>query len=102
MALGRGRNVFYSLRYSQFRQGLLLHDPHFPKPPQNILIHPRQPLLLKPRLASCRLHRLLQVLAHKSDEVDLVHGVRVCEFALAYVLGGFGVCRVVRLGGPVE
>jgi hypothetical protein len=45
------------------------HDPQLAEPLDDILVHARQPLLLEPRLATGTLHRRLQVLAHKRDEV---------------------------------
>jgi hypothetical protein len=79
-----------------------LHDPNLAKPLHNIPIHTAQPLLAKPFLAARALNRHLQVLAHKRDEIDLVHGVGVDEFALARVFWGFGVGWVVGFWGPVE
>src|SRR5690349_10466012 len=64
------------------------HDPQLPKPLNNILIHPLQPLLLKPLLATTPLHNLLQMLANKRHKIDPMHRITVHEFALTYVFGG--------------
>jgi hypothetical protein len=79
-----------------------LHNPHLPKPLNNIRIHTTQPLLAKPLFTARALNRLLQVLAHKRDEIDLVDRIRVDEFALARVFWGFWFGRAVRFWGPVE
>jgi hypothetical protein len=80
------------------------HNPQLTKPLDDILVHARQPLLLEPRLAAGTLHRRLQVLAHKRDEVQPVHGVRVQQLALARVFGGFRLRgrKGIGLGWPVE
>jgi hypothetical protein len=80
------------------------HNPQLAEPLDDILVHARQPLLLEPRLAAGTLHRRLQVLAHKRDEVQPVHGVRVQQLALARVFGGFRLRgrKGVGLGWPVE
>ena len=78
------------------------HNPQLAKPLQHILIHATQPLLLEPLLPTRRLHRLLDMLPYESDEVDLVHRVRVEQVALAHVLGGLGFGWVVGFGRPVE
>jgi hypothetical protein len=54
---------------------LLLHDPYLSEPFQDITVHAAQPLFLKPLLTPSRLYGLLQMFAHKSDEVNLVHRV---------------------------
>jgi hypothetical protein len=79
-----------------------LHDPNLPKPLHNVPVHTTQPLLAKPFFTARALNRHLQVLAHKRDEIDLVHRVGVDEFTLARVFGGFGVGWVVGFWGPVE
>ena len=84
------------------RSSSVSHDAQLPKPLQHILVHATQPVLLEPLLAARSLHSLLDVLPHKGDEIDLVHGIRVQEVALPHVLRGLGLGRVVRLGGPVE
>jgi hypothetical protein len=78
-----------------------LHNPQLPKPLQHLLIHPTQPLLLKPLLTTYLLDNLLQMLSDKHDEVDLMHRVGVDEFALADIFWSFGFGWVVRLWGPV-
>lgn len=79
-----------------------LHNPQLAKPLKHISVHPAQPVVLKPLVAAHHLNGLLEVLAHKGDEVDLVHGVRVQQVALADILGGLGLGGVVGLGRPVE
>jgi hypothetical protein len=79
-----------------------LHDAQLPKPLQHILIHPRQPLFLEPLLATTHPHSLLDVISHESDEVDLMHGIRVEQIPLPDILGGLGLGGMIRLGGPVE
>lgn len=78
------------------------HNAQLTKAVQHILIHATQPLLLKRLLTPRSLNRLLQVLADEDDEIESVHGVRVDEVALAYVLWGFGLGGVVGLRGPEE
>jgi hypothetical protein len=93
-----------SLFFLSFSPPPTSHNPQLAKPLDDILVHACQPLLLEPRLAAGTLHRCLQVLAHKRDEVQPVHGVRVQQLALARVFRGFRLRgrKGVGLGGPVE
>jgi hypothetical protein len=77
------------------------HDPQLPKSLQHLLIHTTQPLLLEPLLTPDLLDNSLEVFADKDDEVDLVDGVGVDEFALADVFWGFRFGWVVGFWGPV-
>lgn len=78
------------------------HDSQLPKPFQNVLVHPSQPLLLEQLLAAHSLHNALNMLPHKRNEVDTVHWIRVDELALANVLWGFGFGGVIGFWRPEE
>jgi hypothetical protein len=53
------------------------HDAQLSKPLQHIRIDTTQPLFLESLLPAARLDCLLNMLPHKSDEVDLMHRIRV-------------------------
>ena len=67
--------VLYATAFPPHHPPSPLHNPQLPKPLQHIPIHATKPLLLEPLLPTRRLHRLLEMLPHKRDEVDLVHRV---------------------------
>jgi hypothetical protein len=55
--------------FLSFSPPSISHNPQLAKSLDDILVHACQPLLLEPRLAAGTLHRRLQVLAHKRNEV---------------------------------
>jgi hypothetical protein len=94
--------AFFSFRPYTSSCLALSHDPQFSEPLQNLLVYGTQPLLLESLFSTHDLNYLLQMLPYEHDEIDLMHGVSVDEFALAYVFRGFWFRGVVGLWRPIK
>ena len=79
-----------------------LHNAQLSETFENLLIHTAEPFFLEGLFSSYLLYSLLKMLSDKCNKVNLMDGVSINEFALAYILRCFGFCRVIRFWRPEQ
>jgi hypothetical protein len=89
-------------RFFIYVRVLLSHNAQLSKAFENLFVYTTQPLFLKSLFSTYLLNDLLKMLPNERNKIDLMHRIRVDEFALAYVLWCLGLCGVVRFWWPVQ